>query len=86
MRYKLRPSAVKTELKLRFGRCKRNTQGSLAAANRSSAALICRRLLSRACRPLRVSGNGREAVQRTKGRRRRLHHPEKLSAGTAYAL
>ena len=40
MRFKLRRSAVKAGLKLRFGRCKRNTPTSLAAANRSFAAPI----------------------------------------------
>ena len=40
MRFKLRRSAVKAGLKLRFGRCKRNTPASLAAASRSFAVPI----------------------------------------------
>ena len=40
MLFKLPRSAVKAGLKLRFGRCKRNTPTSLAAANRSFAAPI----------------------------------------------
>ena len=38
MRFKLRRSAVKAALKLHFGRCKRNTPSSSAAATRSFAA------------------------------------------------
>ena len=40
MRFKLRRSAVKAALKLHFGRCKRNTRASLAAATPSFAAPI----------------------------------------------
>ena len=40
MRFKLPLGVAKTGLTLRFGRCKRNTQISLTAANRSFAAPI----------------------------------------------
>ena len=40
MRFKLRLSAAKKGLKLRFGRCKRNTQISSTAAHRSFTAPI----------------------------------------------
>ena len=40
MRFKLRRSAVKAGLKLRFGRCKRNTPTSFAAAKQSYAGPI----------------------------------------------
>ena len=40
MLFKLPRSVAKAELKLRFGRCKRNTPASLAAASRSFAVPI----------------------------------------------
>ena len=81
MRSKLRLSAAKEGLKLRFGHCKRNTPiSSTASTDHSSRrSRRCGHLLSSSCRSLRVSRKGRQVVQRIKGRRRRLHHSETLS-------